>query len=377
MRSLIDDHGADVNQLTRSRFGLAVMAACFAGWNEGLDMLIKRGANLNVAGGIWGSVFSTAAYKGHLETIQWLLDHDANLDMEDTGRYGQPLQSAAISTTNSLVMMRLFFRNGANVHAKGGAFGYALQGAALRRSLKAVLLLIRKGADVNAKGGRYHTALQASCAAGNEKITRMLLRHGADVNAFGGRYGSPLQAACVFGRPSTVRLLLQSGADVDAEGGFYGTCLQAAALNNRAEVVSILLYEADPRWVSINRKLNHASVKVLDRADELLSNPPEPVPASEIEKPSKEDEAEPDLEELLGTTNGVHGPVQEEPKTNARHATTWPTAPMLATKLRNVRIMTSAVDEMKTVVHTKTMRELGFGDDTPPTAWLEWGRGDA
>jgi len=33
--------------------------------------------------------------------------------------------------------------------------------------------------------------------------------------------------------------------------------------------------------------------------------------------------------------------------------------PILATELRNVRIVTSAVDEMRMMVHTKTMRELG------------------
>ncbi len=174
-----------------------------------------------------------------------------------------------------------------------------------------------------------------------------------------------------------LRLLLRGGADVDAEGGLFGTSLQAAALNNRTEVVNILLHEADPRWVFVDRKLNRATVKVLDRADELISNPSEPAPAPDAEKPLEKEEGEPDLDELLGTTNGVHGPLVEEAKNNVWHAGTWPTTSMLATKLRNVRIVASAVSEMKTVVHTKTMRELGFGDDTPPTAWLEWGRGDS
>lgn len=273
--------------------------------------------------------------------------------------------------------MRLLLKNGEDVRAKGGRFRYALQAAALKGSPNSVLLLIRKGADVNAKGGRHHTALQAACAASNEKVVKLLLRHGANVNARGGRHGSPLQAACVFGRPSTVRLLLQSGGDVDAEGGLYGTSLQAAALNKRTEVVNILLHEADPRWVFIDRRLNRAVVKVLDRADELISNPSEPAPTPDDEKTLLNEEKEPDLDELLGRTNGVHGPLAEEPKNNVRHAETWPTLPMLATKLRNHRIVTSAVDEMKMMVHTKTMMELGLGDDTPPTAWLEWGRGDS
>jgi len=353
------------------------LTACYVGWNEGLEILLERGADLNIAGGVWGTGLSVAAYRGHRETIRWLLDHGANLSISGKGRYGHPLQSAAINANRSLETMRLLVKHGADVRAQGGRFRYALQAAALRGSPKSILLLIRMGADVNAKGGRHHTALQAACAAGNEKVVKLLLRHGTNVNTRGGRHGSPLQAACVFGRPSTVRLLLQGGVDVDAEGGLFGTSLQAAALNNRTEVVNILLHEADPRWVFIDRKLNRATVKVLDRADELISNPFEPAPAPDAEKSSANEEGEPDLDELLGTTNGVHGPLVEEAKKNVRHAGTWPTTPMLATKLRNVRIVASAVSEMKTVVHTKTMRELGFGDDTPPTAWLEWGRGDS
>lgn len=357
------------------RYGF--LGSLLSGLNEGLEILLERGADLNINGGVWGTGLSTAAYKGHRETIQWLLDHGAYLNGSEKGRYGYPLQTAAINADTNLDTMRLLLKNGEDVRAKGGRFRYALQAAALKGSPNSVLLVIRKGADVNAKGGRHHTALQAACAAGNEKVVKLLLRHGASVNARGGRHGSPLQAACVFGRPSTLRLLLQSGADVDAEGGLYGTSLQAAALNKRTEVVNILLHEADPRWVFIDRKLNRAVVKVLDRADELISNPSKPAPTPDVEKRLENEEREPDLDELLGTTNGVHGPLVEEPKNNVRHAETWPTLPMLATKLRNHRIVISAVDEMKTMVHTKTMRELGFGDDTPPTAWLEWGRGDS
>lgn len=56
-------------------------------------------------------------------------------------------------------------------------------------------LLFNKGADVNAKGGLYGNALQVASCEGHEVIAKLLLGKGADVNAHGGEYGNTLQAA--------------------------------------------------------------------------------------------------------------------------------------------------------------------------------------
>ena len=148
-----------------------------------------------------------------------------------------------------------------------------------------------------------------------------------------------MQAACAFGRPSTVGLLLKHSADVDIEGGFYGTSLQAAVLKGRTAVVNVLLYQADPRWVYVDRRINHAKVKALDRADELLSDPLEPPAPFEISEDSSEEE------ELSLEENGItiaHSIVT--------HAIAWPAISALAGKLPKMRHATVAVDEMKTKV---------------------------
>ena len=53
-----------------------------------------------------------------------------------------------------------------------------------------VRMLLDKGADVNAKGGRYGTALQAASERGHDQVVRMLLDIGADVSAQGKYYRS-------------------------------------------------------------------------------------------------------------------------------------------------------------------------------------------
>ena len=109
-----------------------------------------------------------------MKAINWLLEHGADLHTKGQGRFGDPVQQAAIFHEKSLETLRLLVEKEADVHTKNGTFGHALQAAALRGSQKAVLLLIRKGANVNGTGGRYYTALHAAAAAGNEKIVRML-----------------------------------------------------------------------------------------------------------------------------------------------------------------------------------------------------------
>jgi ankyrin repeat protein len=58
-----------------------------------------------------------------------------------------------------------------------------------------VRLLLANGADVNARGGHYGTALQAAAAGGKLEAVKLLLQHGADPLAAGGKFGSALEAA--------------------------------------------------------------------------------------------------------------------------------------------------------------------------------------
>ena len=49
-----------------------------------------------------------------------------------------------------------------------------------------VKLLLENGAEVNAKGGIFGNALQAASFIRNEEIVKLLLENGAEVNAEGG-----------------------------------------------------------------------------------------------------------------------------------------------------------------------------------------------
>ena len=180
-------------------------AASLGGHDVMVQILLKKGADVNAPNGPYKTALQAASYGGHKNVIQMLL------------------------------------KQGANVNAQGGYYGTAVQAASLRGHDASLEILIEEGADINAQGGHYNTALQAASCEGHDGLVQMLLLRGAHVSAHGGFYGNALQAASSGGHTTIVQMLLEKGADVNAHGGEYGTALHAAAANGHVTTVQSLL----------------------------------------------------------------------------------------------------------------------------------------
>ncbi|KAK5102167.1 hypothetical protein LTR70_007477 [Exophiala xenobiotica] len=100
--------------------------------------------------------------------------------------------------------------------------------------------LLEQKADVNAKGGEFGNALQAASHRGHEKVVQILLGQGANINAQGGHWGNALQAASISGLEEGVQILLDRGADVNARGS-WGSAVETASINGHEKVVQVLL----------------------------------------------------------------------------------------------------------------------------------------
>ncbi|KAM6496670.1 Ankyrin repeat-containing domain protein [Amanita muscaria] len=181
-----------------------------------------------------------AVESGLLETdiAKLLVDKGADVNAK-CGFYGNALQAASYKDSKEIV--ELLLGKGADVNAQGGFYGNALQAAISKGSKEIVELLLEKGADVNAQGGEYDNALQIASCQGATDIVELLLDKGADVNAHSGFYGNALQVAICQGTREIVELLLEKGADVNAQGGFYGNALQAALSKGAKDITELLL----------------------------------------------------------------------------------------------------------------------------------------
>ncbi|KAJ7215061.1 hypothetical protein GGX14DRAFT_338766, partial [Mycena pura] len=138
-------------------------------------------------------------------------------------------------------IVHLLLEKGADINARGGEYGNALQAAAYQGNTEILHLLLEKGADINAQGGQYGNALQDAAYRGKTEIVHLLLEKGADINAQGGQYGTALQAAAYMGKTEVVHLLVEKGADINAQAGHFGNALQAAAYDGNTEVLHLLL----------------------------------------------------------------------------------------------------------------------------------------
>ena len=81
-------------------------------------------------------------------------------------------------------------------------------------------MLLNAGADVNARGGLYGNALEAAVAKGPTKTIQILLTAGADVNAQAGGCGNALEIAVFIKSEEKVQYLLRAGADFERIGRF-------------------------------------------------------------------------------------------------------------------------------------------------------------
>ncbi|KAJ7114736.1 ankyrin repeat-containing domain protein [Mycena epipterygia] len=229
--------GADVNA-AGGTYGSALQAASFKGHTDVVHLLLEKGADVNTVGGEYGSALQAASANSNTDVVRLLLEKGADVNAAG-GYYGSALQAASANSNTDVV--RLLLEKGADVNAVGGEYGSALQIASFIGDTDTVRLLLEKGADINAAGGRYGSALQDAYKEGHTDIVCLLLEKGADFNAAEGYYGSVLQIASINGDTDTVRLLLEKGADVNAAGGYCGSALQAASANSNTDVVRLLL----------------------------------------------------------------------------------------------------------------------------------------
>jgi ankyrin repeat protein len=176
----------------------AVLMSCYTGRREIRDLLIARGAVLEI---------HDAAAAGNLARVKQLVEKNPSL-------------------------ARAFSPDGFPMVALAAVFGH----------LDVARFLVDHGADVNAlsTNGSGYNALTGAVASGHTEIVKWLLEKGADPDY---RYGlgySPLLTAAANGHLEIVKLLLVHGADVHATSNDGKSALALATERNHSAVAGYL-----------------------------------------------------------------------------------------------------------------------------------------
>ncbi|KAL8831739.1 MAG: hypothetical protein Q9170_005169 [Blastenia crenularia] len=276
--------------LRGGRFGTCLQAAATKGHAETVTALLNAGAEINEQDiGCYGSALIAAIANSNHESVKVLLKRGADPALRGGLKYQYPIIAAA-RLWNNKEETQLLIDAGADVNACGGIFHTALQAAAVDGNDETMRVLIDAGADINALGGIYGNALSAAYREGYYFCTGLLWEKGVSNQLRGGKWGTPLGSAlsgacqtlitflikehqadpneymnehygsplhfCIWHDRSDsdvlINLFIDHGADPNGIGpsglgGYYGTPLNAAVIMGEVELMKTLLERgADP-----------------------------------------------------------------------------------------------------------------------------------
>jgi ankyrin repeat protein len=180
----------------------AFWIACEEGHLAGVEKQVNRGVDINATAGPsdcisqYGTGLTAAVHNNHVEVVRFLLGHGARPNQPgNTKGVCLPLHIAA--SLGHKLIVKILLSHGANVHAQGGAYRFALTAAAVGGDISIMKLLLDQGADLKAHDMENETALHGAVIGGHLHAVQYLVRRGLDPNV-SGHQGTALELAILL-----------------------------------------------------------------------------------------------------------------------------------------------------------------------------------
>jgi ankyrin repeat protein len=201
-----------------------------AGKTASILSLLNKSCDVNTKDGRgWTALMSEAA-KGHIDTVQALLDKGADIDATTDESGCTTLMLAAWYGHTAIVQALL--NKGAKVNMKSDSGKTALMAASFQGNTEIVKLL-KRVEGINSK-------LLAAIRNYNIYKVCALLNKGATTNADDEDGQTALMFAARKGYMDIVQILLAKGADVKAKSHYGATALMWAEMNRHYEIAELL-----------------------------------------------------------------------------------------------------------------------------------------
>jgi 7,8-dihydropterin-6-yl-methyl-4-(beta-D-ribofuranosyl)aminobenzene 5'-phosphate synthase len=179
-----------------------------------------------------------AVLRGHKDVVELLLDRGADVNIQDNMGYS-PLYVAAFRGNKE--MLQFLVAKGADPNQKNGMGMTALHDMASQGNKEIVALLIDSGADFNLADSSGHTALHLASNHGHKDVVGLLCEKSADVNQRGGGGDTPLHGAAWIGNKPTVEFLIANKAEINAKNDAGDTPLDNARRRGHADLVAFFV----------------------------------------------------------------------------------------------------------------------------------------
>lgn len=210
---------------------------------DGVNSLLKAGADVNSRNGLDLTPFHFAAATGQIDVMDALVKAGAKIDTPTP--YGTAFTFAA--EFGSVPAMRYLLSHGASITPSRADRTTLLMLTARGGSADVIKELLKRKADVNARDNDGATALMYAARDGQVEAARLLLAAGAAVDAVDTHGRTALMYAAMNGQASFARLLLASKAKPGLRDKDGRTALQLAArFGDHPEVARLLKNGASP-----------------------------------------------------------------------------------------------------------------------------------
>ena len=216
-----------------------------------------------------------AAYCGEIEKLKLYIKEGVNLNEKD---YDGDLPLNLAASYNQFAAVKLLLKNGANANGRSGYSRTALMNA---DSLDIIGLLFKYGADISLKDQAGNNALLLASIRANSPKAKILLKNGMDINSINNLGQTPIIKAILYEYTSEqkkrnyIKLLLDKKANVNLRDNNNKTAFIISKENGYNTISELLLqhgateenYKLDPKSL-ITALINNE----YDRAKEMINN---------------------------------------------------------------------------------------------------------
>ena len=186
-------------------------------------LAIKHPQHVNAVSGQYTFPLLAALNDNHIEVAELLLEHGANIDVQEWA--GKTILLKAISETqhNTGDIVKFLLKHGSDVNAQDNTLSSPLHLTAFHGKPEVAQILVEHKADINSQNDTGKTPLHMLSESlthdeGNViKHSLTLLKFGAEMNKRDGNGETPLHLATRWDQLKLAGLLLEHGADATVE----------------------------------------------------------------------------------------------------------------------------------------------------------------
>ncbi|KAJ0329223.1 hypothetical protein COL5a_004459 [Colletotrichum fioriniae] len=236
---LLLKYGAEIN-LAKGKVGTPLHAAAASGNLKALQLLLSRGANPNIFNGQYGSVIWAAGYSGNRECLRFCLQLGLPIDGLDTMRLSPGRNWQCIAGNERETLLSDIIKTAGDRYCRD-----ILDAARLGMTSR-VKAYLDSATDRKAELGKKHdlhmrTPLLWAAAEGHIETVKYLATEGASLDQWGRGFDTPLEIGCLAGRLDMVKCLLASGARAEfRQAGKHRTAVVCAEISGNKELIEFL-----------------------------------------------------------------------------------------------------------------------------------------